>query len=162
VFEPFNKISLEFKTDKRYDLSWLDPSKNYIINEKYYPGCGNLSQLLTASDKVICIFREDSKQQIESFVVADLTNEWRGNYSENDPIIENIDLLYKNKKDYFLTLKEEFREFRELYKLKTFSYEDLYYRGKIDEFKEYLNLDITDPFPYGEKYRIESVIKRLI
>lgn len=162
VFEPFNKKSGDFKTDIKYDLSWMKSNKNYIINEKYYPNCGDLTQLINNSDKILCLYRENTKEQIESFVVANVTDEWIREYNGNNKIIDNIDRLYSDKKEYFLTLKKEFKEFIELNNFKSFSYEDLYYRGKINELKEYLELDITIPFPYGKKYRIDSKVNRLI
>lgn len=162
VFEPYNKISEDFKTDKRFDLSWMKSSKNYIINEKFYPECGDLNQLINVSDKVLCLYRENSVEQIESFVVANVTNNWLGEYNGNDKIIKNIDRLYSDKQEYFLKLKKDFKDFIDLHNLKSFSYEDLYYRGKIKELKEYLELDITIPFPYGKKYRIDSKTTRLI
>jgi hypothetical protein len=161
VFEPYNKISEDFITDVRFDLTWIDNNKNYIINEKYFPDCGDLTQLTSISDKVVCLFREDSKSQIESFIVADVKSNWKGQYSDTDLIIMNIE-TFQDKKRYMEQLKNEFKVFIEKNNFKTFSYEDLYYRGKIEEFKEYLGLKIDLPFPYGEKYRIENKIKRLI
>lgn len=161
VFEPYNKISEDFITDVRFDLNWIDYNKSYIINEKYFPDCGNLLEITNISDKVVCLFREDIKSQTESFVVATVKNNWLGKYSDSDLIIKNIK-TFKNEVLYMKQLKNEFKEFINDNQFKSFSYEDLYYRGKINEFKEYLGLNIDLPFPYGEKYRIETNIKTLI
>jgi len=161
VFEPYNKISEDFITDVRFDLSWIKQNQNYVINEKYFPNCGDLSQLTNISDKVVCLFREDSKSQIESFIVADVKSNWKGQYSDTDIIIQHIETFH-DKKLYMEQLKDEFTIFIKKNDFKSFSYEDLYYRGKIDEFKEYLDLKIDLPFPYGEKYRIKNKIKSII
>lgn len=161
VFEPYNKISEDFITDIRFDLSWIDFNKNYIINEKYFPDCGDLTEITKISDKVVCIFREDSKSQIESFIVADVKQRWKDQYSDTDIILQHIEEFQYQIK-YMERLKIEFKQFIDDNNFKSFSYEDLYYRGKIEEFKEFLGLKIDTSFPYGTKYRIKKEIDKLI
>lgn len=160
--EPYNKKTPDFKTEKKYNTDWIDVDKNYIINEKYYPNCGDLTELMKISDITLTLFREDSKAQIESFVIADVTNCWRDEYDGNNQILKNLDNHYLDKKIYFEQIKKEFKEFVEFHNLKSFSYEDLYYRGQIDEFKKYFDIKIEVPFPFGKKYRINTKKDRLI
>lgn len=160
--EPYEKKSPDFITDIRYNTDWIDTGKNYIINEKYFPDCGDLTELMKISDLTLALYRENSKEQIESFIVANVTDSWRSEYNGNCDILKNIDKQYSDKKIYFENLKKEFRDFIELHNLKSFTYEDLYYRGKIDEFKNYFSIKKEIPFPFGKKYRFYANIERII
>ena len=160
--EPFNKKSPDFKTEQKYNTDWIIPNKNYIINEKYYPNCGDLNELIKISDLTLSLYREDAKTQIESFINADVTDSWRSEYNGNNKITQNIDKFYSDKKIYFELLKKEFKEFREVHNIKSFTYEDLYYNGKINEFKKYFDIKKEIPFPYGKKYRINTNLDRII
>lgn len=160
--EPYNKKAPDFKTEKKYNTDWIDLNKNYIINEKYYPDCGDLTELMNISNLTLSLYREDIKAQIESFVIAEVTDLWRNEYNGNDKILQNIDTLYLDKKIFFEQLKKEFKIFTKFHELKSFSYEDLYYRNKIEDFKQYFDIKIDIPFPYGKKYRIDINKERLI
>lgn len=160
--EPYNIKSPDFKIDEKYKTDWIITDKNYIINEKYYPNCGDLTEFMKSFDLTLSLYREDIKSQIESFVIDDVTDSWRGLYNGNNKILQNIDTLYLDKKIYFEQLKKEFKEFIEHHNLKSFTYEDLYYRGKINEFKQYFDIKKEIPFPLGKKYRVDANIERLI
>ena len=119
-------------------------------------------RLVNSSDITIALYREDEEKQIESFTQSVITNHWNGWWIPKKYIINEINSKYLQHKVYFENLKKGFKIFRSEYNLKTFTYEDLYYRNKIDEFKEYIGIDIDTPFPYGNKYRIDTPPERLL
>lgn len=160
--EPYEKKSPDFVTDIRYNTDWIDINKNYIINEKYFPGCGDLSKLINISDITLALYRENKKEQIESYIVANVTDSWRTEYNGNCDILKNIDTKYLDKKIYFENLKKEFKGFIEFHDLKSFTYEDLYFRNGINEFKQYFEIVRDVPFPFGKKYRSDIQKERLI
>lgn len=163
VFEPFNALSEDYKARPAYDMSWMNDDVSYIVHEKYFPEKIDIEKIVSLSDMTICIRREDVRSQIESYVHAVESGLWRGKYVENLSLIDNIDSLFAKERDYFLMLKSEFNAFIDLHNIKTFSYEDLYFNGKIKDLVDYIDLDVCEDFPYGERYRTERQNKiRLI
>ena len=145
------------------DLREVDTDKNYVISVKYFEE--NLAIVRTAhklGNIIVAITREDEKGQIESAINAHLTGTWYDPYTIRQEIIKNIDTQHKEHKDFLLKLKREFKEYITSHNLKHFTYEDLYYRGKIREFIDYVGLDINAPFPYGKKYRTNPTVINLI
>jgi hypothetical protein len=141
----------------------IEDDKKYIISDKLLPErMDSLKKLLNMSDHVIGLVREDSEKQIESFVHGAVTGTFFDPYTMREDILKKIDTVHKNVKNTIIQVKKNFREFVEENQIKTFTYEELYYGGNIAELKEYLNLNISAPFPYGEKYRTDSKIERLI
>lgn len=160
--EPYNKKSIDFITEDKYDTSWIDFSKDYVINEKFYPNCGDLTELINISDLTLALYRENSIEQIESFIIADVTDSWRNEYNGNDTILKYCDTLYLDRKLYFEKLKIDFQEFIKKHQIKSFTYEGLYYRNEIDDFKKFFEIKINIPFPYGKKYRIDTKPNKLL
>jgi hypothetical protein len=80
--------------------------------------------------------------------------------------------VYKKKENTFTKEKTEFFKklkisFKEKYLDKEFfkiSYEELYYDNGFQKIVDYINLDCVknEKFPIGQKYRINSVINKLI
>lgn len=159
--EPYNKRSGDYVNKEHYDISWINPNKNYVINEKFYPGCGDLNKLILFSDVTVCLYREDEVKQIESFVISAVTDKWYGEYSDTS-ITSKIDEKYSHLRDYFKKLKNDFQIFIKENGLKSFTYEDLYYKNKIEDFKEYIGIESNIKFPYGLKYRKEILKQRTI
>ena len=149
------------------------PTKNDYINKnatKYCNNCGNSSHILYQCNMPIVsigtiIFRKfaymdetgDEKSQIESYVIARSTEKWRNENIYEEIIIDN----YQEYSTYFHNLKIEFKKFIKEYNFKTFTYEDLYYRGKINELMEYLNIKSNIPFPIGVKYKKVKFHKKI-
>jgi len=152
-----------FQNGVCYDKEWFDETKNYIVHEKYSEtNHDNVTRLVESADITVTLYREDTKSQIESYIMVSITGKWYGGYAARSEIIDKIDTRYSKEKEYVEKLKRDFKNFREEYNLKSFTYEDLYYRNKIDEFKKYLGLKIDTPFPYGNKYRVDNKVERLI
>ena len=150
LFEPSNPSSDWFQNGvepKDYKYS----TKHLCIKEIYYPGI-NWDSLLNISNKMIVLYRENTQEQLESFLNSTRTNIWHLNYvykpEEND--------LLSEKAKYFNELKTEFKE---NYIDKGFfriSYEELYYSNGFEKIVNYLDIDDVKNigFPVGNKYRI--------
>ena len=163
IHEPYNPGSPDYQGSSYYNIDWIDIKKNYIINEKFLNNrTAEINGLINICDKVVCLYRENTKEQIESFVMASTTGAWTSIYEANRKILDQIDTIHHYKQEYFETLKQNFKELREFHNFKSFTYEDLYFRNKIDEFKEYLGLKIDIPFPIGGKYRRDIKVDKLI
>lgn len=146
-----------------YNKEWFDNTKNYIVNEKCaFRNIDDMHRLVTSADVSVALYREDAKAQVESFVTARLLEQWGGEYTAPKHIINNIDTVYEHLKTHFLGQKELLQELIKTHDLKSFTYEDLYYRNKIGEFKEYIGIESVIPFPYGKKYRTDEKPSRLL
>jgi len=155
--EPYNPNSSHF-IGEHFEI---DKNKNYIISEKFFNNEQLLNKLIQISDITICLYREDVVSQTESYIIADATNNWYDVYVD-DVISKNIDLEFSDKKKSFIKLKEDFQSFIFNSKLKSFTYEGLYYGTQILELKNYLNIDSNIVFPYGKKYRQFNIKKSIV
>jgi hypothetical protein len=155
LFEPTNPGSKWYQneiTPQDYKYN----TKHLCIKEIYYPGI-NWDSLLTISDKVIVLYRENEQEQLESFLNSIKTNNWHRNYIYKP----EQNKLLNEKAMYFNTLKTEFKKKyinKEFFKI---SYEELYYQNGFQKIVDYLQLECVknENFPIGEKYRI-NVDKR--
>lgn len=160
LFEPLNPISKWFQNGKE-PKDYKYKTKHLCLKEVYYPH-KEWDSLLSISDKVIVLYRENGQEQLESFLSALTTNNWDKSYVYK---IENNNFI-NEKKEYFKTLKSEFKQkyvdTSEYFKI---SYEELYYNDGFQKIVDYLNLECVtnENFPYGQKYRINiDDLKNLI
>jgi hypothetical protein len=149
LFEPSNPNSKWFQKNiepKDYKYN----TKHLCIKEIYYPGI-NWDSLLSVSDKIIVLYRENGQEQLESFLNSIKTNNWHTHYVYN---LEENDVLNENA-IFFNKLKTEFKEKYINKEFFTISYEELYYKNRIEKIVNYLNIpDIKNiKFPIGTKYR---------
>lgn len=124
-------------------------TKHLLIKEECYE-LKNFDELISISDKIILLFRENTKEQIESWVNSTTTNNWNNQWV---PTLNEDE----EKKLYFEKLKNTFkRNFldKEYFKI---SYEELYYRNGFQKILDYLDIDELENknFPYGQKYRVD-------
>lgn len=139
VHEPFNKDHNDYteNTDKT-DFTWIDKSKNYVIKELYSE---NILPLLEHSDKIICLYRENWKEQVRSLLYAVKTNRWHIKYTEQSvkkTVTEEEIISFYEK--YSKAEKERFQTFIKTNNLKSISYEQLYYGNGITEVKNHFNI----------------------
>ncbi len=146
LFIPSDPKSQWYKSEspKQYKYN----TEHLLIKEDYYP-YKNFDELISISDKIILLYRENKEEQIQSWINAKLTNNWH-----NQWVSKNI----KNDKEvlFFTELKNSFKENylnKNYFKI---SHEELYYNNGFQKIVEYLNIDCVknENFPIGEKYRI--------
>jgi hypothetical protein len=154
--EPFNYRSSDFVGEN----GTIDYSKNNIISEKYYFNEPLIKEMVKKSDKVFCLRRLNTTEQLESYIMAHKTNNWYDEYVAHE-IYQNIDemhdLLFK-----FAESKRQLKMFIDNANIKSFTYEDMYFNNGIDDLKSFLDITSDIPFPYGEKYRKEIINKTTI
>lgn len=155
--EPFNK-----KSHFNIHHKKIDYSKNIIISEKFFYNKDLIEFLISKSDIVFSLHRENIKEQIESYIIAHYTNNWFDDYDDSFFTNHIIDGMFKKEVDEFLIQKNEFSEFILENNIKSFSYEGLYYQNKISELKDYLNINTDIPFPFGKKYRNSTDKKSIV
>ena len=156
--EPLNKNVEHYKKEVPIN-EWRYDTEHLLIKEIYIPKA-KIEELITLSDKVILLYREDVKEQLESWLVANQTNEWSSEWFSNHIKIPNRG----GAVDYFKILKTEFKEKYLDNNYFKISYEELYYNNRIQKIVDYLELDCVknENFPYGKKYRINTVVDKLI
>jgi hypothetical protein len=153
--EPFRKgNNIYTKDTSKTDFSWLKENKNYIIKELNDDNSSKtFKPLLDLSDKIICIYRENWKEQLYSQLYGQRTKRWHTKYtieqrdkliSEND-VIEYYNNFYKEK-------KEKFQYFIKENNLESITYEELYYNNGIEKIKKYFNIESNIEFPFGQRY----------
>jgi hypothetical protein len=150
LFEPSNSGSKWFQNEiepKDYKYN----TKHLCVKEIYYPDT-NWDTLVSISDKIIVLYRENSQEQLESFLSAVTTTNWDNSYVYTKK--ENT--LTKEKMEYFNLLKSEFKEKYINKDYFIISYEELYYNDGINKIVEYLNMEDVQNinWPIGEKYRV--------
>lgn len=149
--EPFNKDNNDFtKNTDKTDFSWIDENKNYFIKELY---SDDILPLINKSDKVMCLYRENWKEQTKSLLYALKTNMWHLKYNEENVkkhvTEEEIIDFYENN---FKNIKKQFNDFIIKNNFSSISYENLYYGNGIDKVKEHFNITSKIEFPLGQKY----------
>jgi hypothetical protein len=128
-------------------------TEHLLIKEDFYH-YKDYSEFTNISDKVICLYRKNESEQIESWVNAKKTNNWsnRWVYLKSDFKLDETEV------NFFRELKKTFRE-RYLTDPTHFkiSYEELYNENGFQKIVDYLNLDCVENinFPIGGKYRID-------
>jgi hypothetical protein len=141
-----NSTTLKWYQNGIHPKNYEYKTKHLLIKEDYYPN-KNYKDFLDVSDKVILLFRENEKEQIDSWVNAVTTNNWDSHWEYKK--IEN-----KEQEDYFKNLKKSFKsKFLNNSNYFKISYEDLYDRNKINDVIEYLKIDITNSFPSTKTHR---------
>ena len=129
-------------------------TEHLLIKEDFYH-YKDYSEFIEISNKIICLYREDEKTQIESWINAKNTNNWSDKWSYD----KNNFKTNETEVSFFKELKESFRN-RYLNNIDYFkiSYEELYENSGFQKIVEYLNMDCVknENFPVGQKYRVET------
>lgn len=152
IHEPFNSKYTEYTTNTTLqDFSWLEDNKKYFIKELWYPEL-DYKKLLQISNKVICLYRENSHEQTISHLYSTKKNRYHHQYTQKD-----IDKIYNQEeyekfKNEIHINKNTLLDFAKENSLPLISYEELYYENGIEKFKEIFEFKSDVPFPIGIKY----------
>jgi GTPase involved in cell partitioning and DNA repair len=117
-------------------------------------------------DKVVCLFRKNKKEHIESYAQAESTNKWVSQYkyyNEQPALLDMLKSRIEVKESEMIEVSNELG-------LQKYYYEDLYLSGNNYNMKEFLsNIGVRyDETLYrnyldiSKKYRISSVPNKLI
>lgn len=156
LFEPLNPVSKWYLNNEPID-EYKYNTKNLCIKEIYSPE-KNWEPLIRMSDKIIVLHRENTEEQVESFINAVSTDNWTRRYEYKK--IEND--FTKEKTEFFKKIKVMFNEKYVNKDFFTISYEELYYNNGFKKIVNHINLkEVTDnDFPVGVKYRIDTTKPR--
>jgi len=152
LFQPSDFKSMWYTKDKPKDYRYL--TKHLLIKEDFLSN-NYFKDLIDISDKIIFLYRENSEEQISSWVNAVITDNWENNWSYDEKIMldnESEVNFFKHLKENFLILMAENPNSLKI------SYEELYNNNGFDKIREFLGLDFTKIgiiFPMGKRYRID-------
>lgn len=171
IVEPFN--TLLHKEPISY--SKLVPHSNIFIKTMFADNPPDFQELTHKGfirklhkdfDKVVCLFRKNKKEHIESYAQAELTNKWvnQYKYSSNSPTLLNT------LKSRIETKESEMVEVSNELGLQKYYYEDLYLSGNNFNMREFLNnigIRYDEAFyqkhlDISKKYRIDTAPNKLI
>ena len=150
IYLPSDPLSKWYINDMPVNYRYV--TKHLMVKEDFYIE-KDFKQLIDISDKTIFLYRENSEEQIRSWVNAKVTNNWDGAWKYD----ENIMINQQQEIEYFKNLKSEFTKLveRTSNSLKI-SYEELYNNNGFDKIREFLGYDVTNNiiFPMGKRYRV--------
>lgn len=153
------KITVLFEpiSNTKNPLKEFSFQTEHLLVKETFNNYDRFDNLINDYDKLICLYREDFKNQFESWINAKKTDNWDGQYIFNSQYDLNEETFFKNLKQSF---KEKFID----KKYFSISYEDLYYENGIEKIIEYLGLDFLkiENWPVGFKYRINKKQKTLL
>lgn len=146
LFLPSDPKSKWYKSESPKEYKYN--TEHLLIKEDYYH-YKNFDELISISDKIILLYRENIEEQIQSWISAKTTNNWDGHWDWKN-------LKNEVETDFFMQLKLSFKEKylnKDYFKI---SYEELYYKGGLQIILNYLKIDELENknFPIGRKYRI--------
>jgi hypothetical protein len=146
LFIPSDPQSKWYKSESPKDYKYN--TEHLLIKEDYYY-YKNFDELISISDKIILLYRENKEEQIESWINAKLTNNWHNLWVSRN--VEN-----NSESAFFTELKSKFKERyldKNYFKI---SYEELYYKNGFQKIVDYLQLECVknENFPIGKKYRV--------
>lgn len=157
LFEPITSPKWQWYKNGVSPKLWEYKTPHLLVKEIFRPD-EDFSELIEISDKLIILYRENTTEQIQSWLNANKTNNWDKAWVFKEDLIKNEDESYFNQikngikenyldKDYF-----------------NISYEELYYNNGFQKIVDYLQLDEVQNmnFPIGEKYRENVEINKLI
>jgi hypothetical protein len=163
-YEPLNPGMAqlnEYKGDTS-PKTWKYDTKHLLIKELYGVEKTQLEELISITDKIILLYRENTELQEESFKMAVHTGNWDRKWSYHPKVTNrlskmNIDWFRERKTNF----KSEYLDNNSYFKI---SYEELYYNDGFQRIVDYIDLPEVQniDFPYGEKYRVDTTIDKLI
>jgi hypothetical protein len=163
-YEPLNIGMKQYNQYKgeTFPKTWKYDTKHLLAKELYGVDTIKLKELISISDKLILLYRENTELQEESFKMAVYTGNWGRNWSYNPKVINRLSKMNIN---WFTNLKSNFKsEYLNNDSYFKISYEELYYNNGFQRIVDYIGLPEVQNigFPYGTKYRVDVKVDKLI
>lgn len=151
LYEPITSPDKKWFMNNTLPENWKYSTEHLLVKETHVVG-SNFQNLISISNKIIILYREDYQKQCESWLNSTITNNWDKSWIHNPNYIKNRDTTYFNNMK--LDFKNQFLS-KDYFKI---SYEELYYNNGFQKIVEYINLNSikNENFPYGKKYRISD------
>jgi hypothetical protein len=156
LFEPMTNSKMKWFKGNMPPSEWKYSTEHLLVKEILGNGL-HFDELISISDKVVLLYRENEREQLDSWINATTKDNWQGHWVYK--ALEN-----KKEEEAFKLVKKEFKEKyldKEFFRI---SYEELYYNNGFEKVLEHLNIEDLKNigFPHGAKYRVEAKVKRLI
>jgi hypothetical protein len=158
LYEPITSPEWKWYQNGISPKLWKYNTPHLIVKEIYHPDI-DFSELIEISDRLIILYRENEKEQSQSWLNANKTKNWDKQWVFKKELIENGDSTLFNR--IKCGIKDDYLD-KDYFKI---SYEELYYNNGFQKVLDYVNMDGLENknFPYGQKYRINvTKTKRLI
>ena len=171
IVEPFNTLihKKAISYDKLISYSNVFIKTMFADNAPEFKELSHkdfIRKLYKDFDKVVCLFRKNKKEHIESYAQAEFTNEWVNQYRYSNiapPLLDMLKSRIEIKESEMIDISNELN-------LQKYYYEDLYLSGNSYNMKKFLN-DIGIKYDetlyqnyldVSKKYRINTVPNKLI
>jgi hypothetical protein len=156
LFEPLTNKQLKWFKGGTNPIDWYTDKEIFLIKETITYDEIDFNDLISISDKIILLYRENFDEQLLSYTNAKKNNSWDKSWD-----IKSIDKRDTNMyRDELLKIKDNFNIIKNnLYKKQNVfytSYENLYHHYKIDELVKFLDIKIEGKFPFGNKLGINK------
>jgi len=148
VFEPITNPSMKYfslcEDIDKWNLSYTD-----LLIKETFNGITDYHNTIQQVDKIVVLYRENSYEQMLSYINAKKTNKWYHRWYVEDVSHYDIQQYKKEFNEYKSKFKELFLDNTNYFKI---TYEDLYIKNKIKNLSDYIGNDLEFKFPYGKKY----------
>jgi hypothetical protein len=148
LFLPSDKNSKWYRPKFPYVFN----TEHLVVKEDFYVD-NEFENNISYYDKVICLYRENEKEQIESWCMAKKTNIWHSVWNYDN------DYFDRKEMEFIKNLKKEFRNKFINQNFFYISYEELYLNNGIVKIKNYIGIKEYEniQFPVGIKYRQKNI-----
>lgn len=160
LFEPITSPNLKWFKNGICPTKWEYSTEHIFVKEIYQQNI-DYSKLLSISDKVIVLYRENDNEQLLSLNNAMSTGNWHSHWRYTpSQIVEDVNVI-DNFKNIKMGMKAHFINNPNYF---TTTYEKLYKGDGFVELLEYLSIDGLDDikFPRGVKYAIDTTQSKTI
>lgn len=148
LFEPITNPNLP---DFKYNTpiyQW-NISHPFLLIKETFDGITDYKSIIPYVDKIIILHRENSYNQMLSYIYAEKNSKWYHKWYVDDVTDDDIDKYKKEFNEYKAKFKKLFLDNTNYFKI---TYEELYNENKIKRLADYIGYDLTFKFPYGKKY----------
>jgi LPS sulfotransferase NodH len=148
LFEPITNPNLP---DFKYNIPiyrW-NISHPFLLIKETFDGITDYKDIIPYVDKIIILHRENSYNQMLSYIYAEKNSKWHHKWYVEDVTDDDIDKYKKEFNEYKTKFKKLFLDNTNYFKI---TYEELYNKNKIKSLADYIGYDLTFKFPYGKKY----------
>ena len=148
----FNENDLWITGEDVSEVDWIKKYNNICIREIYEP-TRDFTNLINISDKVLCLYRKNWREQVRSLLYQEIQNIYLDTYDEQDVLkLITIEMINDRYKSNFKKLKDGFKKFIKENNFISVSYEELYYGDAIDIVKKHFNFDNNVEFPLNMRH----------
>ena len=148
----FNENDLWITGEDVNEVDWIKKYNNICIREIYEP-TRDFTNLINISDKVLCLYRKNWREQVRSLLYQEIQNIYLDTYDEQDVLkLITIEMINDRYKSNFKKHKDGFKKFIKENNFISVSYEELYYGDAIDIVKKHFNFDNNVEFPLNMRH----------